>query len=481
MSERQDVFKRLDGHPRAYEFLETLLKTDKSLTWSNLAQQIGKVEAKIWEDLLLEKLYQCLSPSEQQLLQVCAVFISRTPIALLTPDVGVEAFSFVWDNSSLIETGGLLGLCLYDAENQTFEVHRLTREWIVRNVIDIKDLKMWAFWTGEYFEKNTSLKNHELAREYYEIAEAWKEFVRISFKLQNYYQLVSFYQRAFELNQVILDKRFNEISYAEALLNNGLILKFYGKLEEALKNYLISLEIVRKESHLQGEGAVLNNISQIYYVKGDLETSINYLEMSLVIRKKVGDIQGIGITLNNLATSYQDNGEEDKALNYLNEALSIMEQIGDIQGQGAILNNLATNYLKNDDTDLTLEYLEKAKYVQQIIGDRKGLGNTLNNISQIYYLRTEYDKSIKILKECISIQREIRDIQGLSTSLSNIGAIYFTHKNDIENAVSAMAESYMILSKIDSPDFLKSEENLIRLIGHIGEKKFQEIISKLNQ
>jgi hypothetical protein len=191
MSERQDIVKRLDGHPRAYEFLETLLEKDKTLTWTKLSTQIGEVEAKVWEDLLLEKIYKRLNPEEQQLLQVCAVFISRTPIAAL--EYVIEKAEL---NTAKLEVGVLLGLCFYDFKNQVFEVQSLTREWMIKNVIDVEDLKKWAFGAGEYFSKKKQVfaEEGELAREYFGVAEAWEEFAKISFRLQDHFQLVGFIQ-----------------------------------------------------------------------------------------------------------------------------------------------------------------------------------------------------------------------------------------------------------------------------------------------
>jgi ABC-type dipeptide/oligopeptide/nickel transport system ATPase subunit len=296
MTERQDIVKRLDGHPRAYEFLETLLKKDKTLTWTKLSTQIGEVEAKVWEDLLLEKIYQRLSPEEQQLLQVCAVFISRTPMAAL--EYVIEKAEL---KTATLEVGGLLGLCFYDEENQTFEVHRLTREWMIKSIIVDGKLKQWAFFSGEHFENQPTWGDDELAKDYFEIAEAWEEFAKISFRLQNHYQLVGLYQRAFELNQAVLQKTVNEKYISIALFNTGAIFKLFGELDKALLYYEKSLLIDKKIGDRKGEGATLNDLATIAYAKSDYDKTLGYLKQSLIIQQQIGDRQGEGITLNNLS------------------------------------------------------------------------------------------------------------------------------------------------------------------------------------
>ena len=596
MNERQDIVKRLDGHPRAYEFLETLLKKDKTLTWTNLATQIGEVEAKVWENLLLEKIYQRLNPEEQQLLQVCAVFISRTPIV---------ALGYVIEKARLktvkLEMEGLLGLCFYDVENQSFEVHRLNREWMVKNVISTESVKKWAFLAGEYFEKNFVVYEDELAKYYFEIAEAWEDFSKISFRLQSYYQLIGLYQRASELNNAVLTKNIDDKTNAHALNYNGMMLFYIGNYETALQYLEQSLAIQQQIGDRQGEGSTLNNISQIYDAKGDYETALRYLEQSLEISQQIGDRRGEGTTLNNLATTAHAKGDYETALRYLEQALLIMQQIGDREGKGATLSNISQIHKVKGNYETALRYLEKSLEIQQQIGDRKGEGATLNNISQIYVAKSDYDTALqyleqsleisqqigdrrgegttlnnlattayaksdydtalqyleqsleisqqigdrqgegitlsnigqahkvqgdyetalRYLEQSLAIQQQIGDLQGegvtfnnisqihkvrgnyetalryleqslvimqqigdilgMATTLNNIGVIYLNQKNDAESAIQFFIQSYQIFEKIGLPNGQSPLSYLNTIIEQIGEQKFQEILSKLNQ
>jgi tetratricopeptide (TPR) repeat protein len=575
LSERQDILKRLDGHPRAYEFLETLLKKDKTLTWTNLSTQIGNVEAQVWENLLLEKIYQRLNPEEQQLLQVCAVFISRTPIRILSPEGGVKEFSTIWERATNtpsrtaltppLGAGGLdlLGLCFYDNENQTIEVHRLTREWMIRNIIADENLKQWAFLAGKYFSKRdeVSVSEGELAKDYFEIAEAWEDFAKISFRLQDYYQLRGLYQRAFELNNTVLARDINAKINADALNFNGMMLYSIGEYKTALTYLEQSLAITQQISDQQGEGANLNNIGQIYASRGDYETALTYLKLSLLICKKIRDRNGEGsildnigqiynlkgdyetaltyleqallikqqnkdrdsegitlnnlgvtahhkseyetaliyfekaltitkkignrkaegATLNNISQIYESRGNYETALTFLEQSLVIQQQIGDRKGEGTTLSNISHIYYFKGDYIKTLTYLKKSLAIMQQIGDRQGEGGTLNNLSQIYSVKGDYETALGYLQQSLNIQQQIGDIAGMATTLHNIGAIFFNDKKDFENAISFFMQSYKILKKIGSPDSQAPEGYLNEIIRQIGEQKFQEIVSKLEQ
>ncbi len=515
MNERGNIVEHLDGNPRAYALLETLLKNDKTLIWTKLSTQIDELEAKVWEDLSLEKIYQRLNPEEQQLLQVCAVFISRTPIAALEYLIEKEELKTV-----KLELGGLLGLCFYDNENQTFEVHRLTREWMIKNIIADENLKQWAFLVGEYFKDKLNWGDDELAKDYFEIAEAFDDFARISFRLQSHYQLRGLYQRAFELNESVLEKNINDKTNTDSLNNIGIILQTLGNYDQALEYLEKSLSITQRIGYLAGEGAALNNISQIYDSKGDYDTALNYLEQSLAIRQEIGDRQGEGITLNNIgqvydakrdyetalayleqslviqqqigdrqgegatlnniSQIYQARGDYDTALNYLEQSLSIRLQIGDRKGEGATLNNLATTAHSKGNYDTALGYLQQSLIIRQQIGDRQGEGTTLNNLSQIYSAKGDYDTALGYLEQSLIITQQIGDIAGLASTLNNMGAIYFNQKDDIENAILFFMQSYQILNKIGSPNSQYPANYLGQIIEKIGEEKFQNVLTSLN-
>jgi hypothetical protein len=79
LQDRDEVYNRLDGHPRGYEYLEALLKKDKTFRW----QQVRAAEADVFENLLLAKVYERLTEHEKAMFQMVSVFIARTPLAAL--------------------------------------------------------------------------------------------------------------------------------------------------------------------------------------------------------------------------------------------------------------------------------------------------------------------------------------------------------------------------------------------------------------
>jgi tetratricopeptide (TPR) repeat protein len=100
-------------------------------------------------------------------------------------------------------------------------------------------------------------------------------------------------------------------------------LKMDGQLDEALDQCEKALKISIEIGDKVGEGAVLSDISQIYYLRGDYEKALTYLEQSLAISRQIGDKAGLCATLFNRGQIYMQNDQLQDALNAWAEAYVI--------------------------------------------------------------------------------------------------------------------------------------------------------------
>jgi tetratricopeptide (TPR) repeat protein len=67
-----------------------------------------------------------------------------------------------------------------------------------------------------------------------------------------------------------------------------------GRYNSAQGNFQQALDIFLEIGNKAGEGATLNNISQIYHAQGDYTTALIYLTNSLAISQEIGDKAGEG-------------------------------------------------------------------------------------------------------------------------------------------------------------------------------------------
>ncbi len=86
------------------------------------------------------------------------------------------------------------------------------------------------------------------------------------FNLQDHYQLIGLYPQAFELNQAVLDKNVEENAISLRYFKMGAIFELFGQNDKAL-HFLNKVWLLQQIGDRQGEGATLNNISQIYDAK----------------------------------------------------------------------------------------------------------------------------------------------------------------------------------------------------------------------
>lgn len=243
-ADRTDIYKRINGHPRAMEYLEYLIGKKDITEWHNFNASIDTVSEQVFENLLLEKIYHYLTEEEQTLLAQAGVLLSRSPIAALAAMIEkTEA-----DILPILEI--LRDWSLVYIEDNTIAIHNLTREWLEsQTLLPTQTRRILAFKAGQYFQQQPTWADEIVAKDYYEIAEAWEAFAKTSFKIQGHYQIIVLYPQAIDLNQAVLKKNVPPIITAEAA------------------NYL----------------GMLN------HYKGDYDTALKFLKQSLSIRQEIGD------------------------------------------------------------------------------------------------------------------------------------------------------------------------------------------------
>jgi len=510
LQDRDEVYKRLDGHPRGYEYLEALLKKDKTFSW----QQVRAAEADVFENLLLAKVYERLTEQEKAMFQMAAVFIARTPLAALAAVSGEKEADLLPVLQALQDWS----LCFLEKDGR-FEVHRLTREWMREHVISDLNVKEYAFKAGEYFVTQPTLDDGILAKDYFEIAEAWEQFANTSFGIQDHYQHIGLYPMAFELNQAVLEKNIDAKTNANASNYNGMMLLAVGQYDTALRYLEQSLVIRKQICDRQGEGMTLNNISQIYDAKGDYdnalyylkqalavvqqtddqkveayilnniglnyfakanyETALIYFNKSLVVQKQIGDQKLEGSILNNIGAIFKTKGEYDTALGYFEQSLEILEQFGNIKDIGATLDNISQIFSAKGDHDIALHYSEQSLAIQQQIGNRKGEGINLSNLGMIHSDKGDYDTALDYLEQALDIQQQIEDHLGINKTLNIIGQICI-FKGDYDTALGYLKQSLTILQQNGDKNGEISTLNIIYPI-YLAKGDYEIAISYLEQ
>jgi tetratricopeptide (TPR) repeat protein len=444
-TEKQEIFWRLDGHPRAYEFLEILLRNQRDMSWTEISKQVDQVEVRIWEDLLLEKIYNLLPADVQALALRMSICFTRTSTAALAAIMEQEEESLL----PLIEQLHLWSLCYWDAETQLFEMHRLTREWLDRSYVMLADRIVWAGRAGFFYKRQNTFENGELALQYFEIAEDWDEFTKVSFSLERYLQIVGMYKRALELNQNVIFILNSDRNIFKALFNQSNILFYLGRIQEAKKKIKSALQLIDKNEFNEGKGAALNSLAQIYQHEGNFLEAFKILKEVIKEVRETEDKDAESIVLNNLGQIYFLKGSFKQAEEYSKRSLLVLEGRENALTKAAVFSNLAIIYSQNGEYEKAKIHLEKALNLNRELGNRRGEATTLNNLSEIYHKLRDYDRALEHVEGSLSIALEIGDIQGQGVALNNLG-MYWSIKKRSDLAMAFFCQA--LGKSIDSED-----------------------------
>ena len=123
-------------------------------------------------------------------------------------------------------------------------------------------------------------------------------------------------------------KNINE--FIGQLLNNlGVIYLDLGRIEEAEKLYLESLEINRSLGYKIGLSNSLNNLGILYKNQGKIEEAEKLYLESLEIKRFLGDKKGISNSLSNLGIIETEKNEIQRARKCFVESIEIRKEIKD--------------------------------------------------------------------------------------------------------------------------------------------------------
>ena len=170
-------------------------------------------------------------------------------------------------------------------------------------------------------------------------------------------------------------------------------------------------------------GELLGAIGIAHSQLSETQKAIGYYEQQLVISHQIGDRQGESNVLGNLGIAYRHLGEVQKAIGYHEQALEIARQIGDRQGEGNDLGSLGTAYERLGEVHKAIGYHEQRRIIARQIGYRQIESNALGNLGKSYARLDEVQKATSSLQEALAIGEQIGDpqiVKGATRHLENL-------------------------------------------------------------
>lgn len=301
-----------------------------------------------------------------------------------------------------------------------------------------------------------------------------------------------------------------------------------GQYEQALPDFMKSLEIAEETLDLDAASSSLNNIGGVYMELGRFKEAESYFLRALVVDEKLYGSGHLGTagTMGNLGALYGKLGRDEEALEWSGKTLALLEKHArpDAPVLATVMSNHASNYrsLKRfaeaeklykqalairekkgleKDVALTLTelgsmYNESKAYAQaepvllRALEIRKrvlepnhpDISYSTHALGSLYRYLKQYDKAELYLTEAINSRKKLlgADHPGVATSVNMLAMVY-SDKGEYDKAEALIQEAITILEKSvesDDPELLLYKQNLINNRQHAEAAKNPPVVDR---
>ncbi|MCK5036047.1 MAG: tetratricopeptide repeat protein [Candidatus Sabulitectum sp.] len=211
---------------------------------------------------------------------------------------------------------------------------------------------------------------------------------------------------------------------AESQLLYGIACWITGNFDEAMENYLSSLEIWKRTGNDQGIARVYNNIGNIHRGQGSYSKALEYFLKSLEIKNGLGDSRGTAISYLNIGNIYKQLSLLKQAQESYCSALKISEENQDELSIANCYNNIGLIHSRQGNHLLALEQHKKALITRERLDDIRGIANSYGNIGNVYDALGKPSKALEYFQKTLKEVEKFQDTRGIALSCNNIGSIY---------------------------------------------------------
>jgi PAS domain S-box-containing protein len=209
----------------------------------------------------------------------------------------------------------------------------------------------------------------------------------------------------------------------------------HDQYEDAVRYYLLALDLEPRIEDKRLIANILVNIGMVYWKLGQLDKAETFHTRSLELRKKTGYTAfQMAATLNNLGLVLFEKGKLKRALEYYKEALEYYRESGHKRGTAAALINLNNVYAQLKNFPEALTCLGQALAIYKEIGYRWGEINAVAGMGGLYILMRRWDRALPALTLALQMALESNEQIILKRVYQDLSQLY-EKKGDYRKAV----------------------------------------------
>ena len=259
----------------------------------------------------------------------------------------------------------------------------------------------------------------------------------------------------------------------------GILLSYYGKLEEGISYVDSSLQIFNNDNFPLERALSFQSKSTLSSYIGKNDSSEYYLNLALNIYKENNAFYSYAnLKLNKALIQGTSLGQYENAIKNALETLPYFEQIDDTIKISTATSIIANCYDAIGNYDKAIKYYLNAILLSEKSGSKLYQANFKNNLGEVYKHKGDFEKAYEYYTKALKIFNELKLTEGITVAKNNIGEYYLSQKK-YDEALLYFNES---IARVDQTiDFYKSTI-LSRNIGIVYLKKsnFNKAIFYLN-
>lgn len=251
-----------------------------------------------------------------------------------------------------------------------------------------------------------------------------------------YDQAIDAYRQFLNMHDKINDE--NRGSISQCYTNIAFCFYKLDNYAESVSWFQKALELQREMGDLEGVATTLNNIGLNYKLRGNYDKAIEYYEQTMQIDEELGKGNEIAITLNNIGMVYRGWGKYDKAIEYFERSLRLKSGLNDQAGVSKTLNNMGLVYIDWKKYDQAIQNIRESLKIEESLGNDTEIALRLNNLGKVYFHKMQYDTALIYFNKTLLIHQKNNDKDQIALTFNNIGKVYVALKNYQE------AENYLL-------------------------------------
>jgi class 3 adenylate cyclase/predicted negative regulator of RcsB-dependent stress response len=203
---------------------------------------------------------------------------------------------------------------------------------------------------------------------------------------------------------IALSTKENNLLYLyRGYMRKGSIYYQMGDSQEALQEFLKSIDAANQADYPEGEGGAYITIADTYGAIGNFENAELYYQKAIDILSETQDSITLAIAKLNFGELYFNNEKYDQALQINKESGELFEALDYTIGKAYYLGNTGMVYARLEQYNLAEKYIGEAITILDEMGDIYGVSTYLQFMSDIYIDKKDEINALKYAQQSLEM------------------------------------------------------------------------------